>query len=223
MYEGEMSDTVTVQPTPGSAPSRRADAKMRTRFEIRSAAVELFRQQGFNNVTTEQIAARVGVTQRTLFRHFKTKDAILFDGDTIVEHYAQALSRHLPHHAALEALRLTFLDTAESYDRNVDLFRANHQVILQSELLQAFARQRTGRIDDLIALALDGVKDMTGDLPRPTLGACVAAATSMGFVRVVMDAWLEGEIEGSMSELAERIWPTVEGFLRQGLGAGGKL
>lgn len=210
-----MSETLTVPARGEPSQSRRTEAKMRTRFEIRSAAVELFREQGFNNVTTEQIAARVGVTQRTLFRHFKTKDAILFDGDTIVEHYAQTLSRHLPDNPPLKALQLAFMDTAASYDRNVDLFRANHQVILQSELLQAFARQRTSRIDDLVALALDGLKDLTGPLPAPSLDARVAAATSMGFVRAVMDAWLEEEIGGSMEALAGNIWPQVEILFHQ--------
>ena len=219
-----MTDMLKAAAEPPDKPSsRRADAKTQTRFEIRSAAVELFREQGFNNVTTEQIAARVGVTQRTLFRHFKTKDAILFDGDTIVEHYAQALSRHLPGNAPIEALRLTFMDIAASYDRNAEMFRANHQVILQSELLQAFARQRTGRIDDLIALALDGHQVLTGALPAPSLRARVAAATSMGFCRALMDAWLQEEIGGSMEALARRIWPTVEVLVRRGLETGAEL
>lgn len=221
---GGMSDAVTdSSPSTGATSSRRADAKTRTRFEIRSAAVELFREQGFNNVTTEQIAARVGVTQRTLFRHFKTKDAILFDGDTIVEYYAQTLNRHLPDHPPIEALRRTFMETAASYDRNADLFRANHQVILQSELLQAFARQRTSRIDDLVALALDGRKTLSGPLPDPSLPARAAAAISMGFTRTLMDAWLAQEIDGSMEALARSIWPTVETLVRQGLEAGAGL
>lgn len=216
MYDEDMSDAIIDSRSSSEGPSsRRSDAKMRTRFEIRSAAVELFREQGFNNVTTEQIAARVGVTQRTLFRHFKTKDAILFDGDTIVEYYAQTLSRHLPGNPPIEALRRAFMDTAASYDRNSDLFRANHQVILQSELLQAFARQRTARIDALVALALDGHTALVEPLPVASLGARVAAATSMGFVRAIMDAWLEDEIGGSMESLAERIWPRVETIFRQ--------
>ncbi|QYF85814.1 TetR/AcrR family transcriptional regulator [Brevundimonas sp. PAMC22021] len=210
-----MSDTLAPTRAGAPTPGSRADAKMRTRFEIRSAAVELFREQGFNSVTTEQIAARVGVTQRTLFRHFKTKDAILFDGDTIVEYYAETLGRHLPDNPPIEALRRAFMDTAASYDRNADLFRANHEVILQSELLQAFARQRTSRIDDLIALALDGHRVLANPLPVPTLAARVAAATCMGYVRALMDAWLEGKISGPMVGLAQRIWPRAEALLLQ--------
>lgn len=188
---------------------------MNTRFRIRSAAVELFREHGFNTVTTEQIAARVGVTQRTLFRHFRTKDAILFDDDSIVEFFDQVLGSRLATHRPVEAVRLAFRDISAGYDRNAETFRASHAVILDSDMLQAFARQRTRRLDDLLALGLDGpVAFARRDAP-PTVASRIAAAAVMGLLRPLTDAWLAGEIDRPMVEIADRIWPVLDAVLRQ--------
>lgn len=44
--------------------------------EIVEVALELAAEQGIKNVTTQAIADRVGIAQPTIFRHFKTRDAI---------------------------------------------------------------------------------------------------------------------------------------------------
>ncbi len=44
--------------------------------EIIEAAMELAAEQGVKKVTTQAIADRVGIAQPTVFRHFKTRDAI---------------------------------------------------------------------------------------------------------------------------------------------------
>lgn len=44
--------------------------------EIVEVALELTAEQGIKNVTTQAIADRVGIAQPTIFRHFKTRDAI---------------------------------------------------------------------------------------------------------------------------------------------------
>ena len=211
-----MATTLTTNAFAALPPaSRRVEAKMNTRFRIRAAAVELFREHGFNNVTTDQIAAQVGVTQRTLFRHFRTKDAILFDDDSLVEFFDEALSARLADHPPIEAVRLVFRDISAAYDRNADRFRANHQIILDSDMLQAFARYRTGRIDDLIALALDGRAAFDRRDTAPSVSARIAASAVMGLVRPVTDAWLAGELELPLVDISDTLWPVLKSILSQ--------
>jgi len=188
---------------------------MNTRFRIRAAAVALFREHGFNNVTTDQIASEVGVTQRTLFRHFGTKDAILFDNDSLVEFFDEALNARLAQHPSLEAIRLAFRDISAAYDRNAETFRANHQVILDSDMLHAFARYRTSRIDDLLALALDGETALARPRGSPSVGARIAASAVMGLVRPVTDAWLAGELDRPLVDIADTLWPVLRSILNQ--------
>lgn len=65
----------------------RSGAEARRR--LREAALDLYRERGYDATTTAEIAARAGVTERTYFRHFADKREVLFDGelelrDTIV-------------------------------------------------------------------------------------------------------------------------------------------
>ena len=50
-----------------------------TRAQIAEAALDLFVSQGFAETTIDQIATAARVGRRTIFRHFATKEAILFD------------------------------------------------------------------------------------------------------------------------------------------------
>jgi AcrR family transcriptional regulator len=58
--------------------SSRAESTRLTRESLAAAARELIGDQGFRDTTIEQIAERAGVSPRTFFRHFPTKEAALF-------------------------------------------------------------------------------------------------------------------------------------------------
>jgi AcrR family transcriptional regulator len=50
-----------------------------TRSRIAQAALELFLRQGYADTTVDQIAEAAGVSRRSVFLHFPTKDAMLLD------------------------------------------------------------------------------------------------------------------------------------------------
>src|SRR5476649_2948995 len=58
-------------------PRSREDARHR----LKTAALELYRERGYDRATAAEIAAQVGVTERTFFRHFPDKREVLFDGE----------------------------------------------------------------------------------------------------------------------------------------------
>ncbi len=53
--------------------------KLRTREEIAGQGMRLFVQRGFDNVTVAEVAAAAGVSEKTVFNYFPTKEDIFFD------------------------------------------------------------------------------------------------------------------------------------------------
>jgi AcrR family transcriptional regulator len=67
--------------TSTAKPSRRQEHKMRTKRALQQAALDLFAKDGYDTTTTDEIAERAGVSARTFFRYFPTKDSVLFVGE----------------------------------------------------------------------------------------------------------------------------------------------
>lgn len=61
----------------GGRPRRRLAPEVR-RSQIMEAAVRLFARKGFARSTTRQIAREAGVAEGTIYRHFRSKEEILF-------------------------------------------------------------------------------------------------------------------------------------------------
>jgi AcrR family transcriptional regulator len=56
---------------------KREAGKLARRDRMYEAAVTLFREQGYENTTVDQITRRAGVAKGTFFNYFPTKDAVL--------------------------------------------------------------------------------------------------------------------------------------------------
>ncbi|GAA2993397.1 TetR family transcriptional regulator [Kitasatospora sp. NPDC006786] len=91
-------------------PGMRDRKKARTRDSIRSAALDLFEEQGYERTTVDQICRRADVAHRTFFRYYPAKEALLFGwdfGHVVLDAFAAAPAE-LPLWAALEhALTVT--------------------------------------------------------------------------------------------------------------------
>ncbi|WP_432562429.1 TetR/AcrR family transcriptional regulator [Kineococcus sp. SYSU DK003] len=59
---------------PHAVPDLRERRRLATQAEIEHAALELFAQHGSERTTVDDIAAAAGVSQRTFFRYFATKE-----------------------------------------------------------------------------------------------------------------------------------------------------
>jgi AcrR family transcriptional regulator len=58
----------------GTPQGRRAQKKERTKEQILSAALQLFREKGLEGTTTKEISKKAGIAEGTLFNYFKTKE-----------------------------------------------------------------------------------------------------------------------------------------------------
>lgn len=89
--------------------SLRDRQRAQIRADISFAAFRLFATHGFDNVTTEQIAAAAGISASTFFRYTATKEDLLLDpvrrgGDAIVALLEQRPSAESPDVALVRAI-----------------------------------------------------------------------------------------------------------------------
>src|SRR6201999_2191851 len=78
--------------------------KARTRASLREHALRLFREQGYQATTVEQIAAAAEVSPSTFFRYFPTKEDVVLQDD-MDSRMIEALARQPADLAPIAAVR----------------------------------------------------------------------------------------------------------------------
>ncbi|MFF1377629.1 TetR/AcrR family transcriptional regulator [Streptomyces sp. NPDC058308] len=87
-------------------PGRRERKKAATRQKIADTALRLFLERGYDAVGIRDVAAEADVAVTTLFSHFASKEALVFEQDEDFEHrLAQAVADRGPHEPLIPALR----------------------------------------------------------------------------------------------------------------------
>ncbi|MER7989243.1 helix-turn-helix domain-containing protein [Streptomyces noursei] len=87
-------------------PGRRERKKAATRQKIADTALRLFLERGYDAVGIRDVAAEADVAVTTLFSHFASKEALVFEQDTDFEQrLTQAVTARAPHEPLLPPLR----------------------------------------------------------------------------------------------------------------------
>ena len=160
--------------------NRRVDARIR----LQEAALELFRESGYDRVTAAGIAHRAGVTERTFFRYFPDKREALFGGEAMIR---MALIASITEGPAdilpLDMLFRAFRSLIPKHEKNEAYLRIRHEIISATPALHERELAKLAALADALADALKtkGFPDLRADL---------AARTGMAaFVQAVV-VWL---------------------------------
>lgn len=187
------------------------ELRRRTTHEaLRRAALAQFARKGFANVTVAELAAEVGVTQRTFFRHFPTKEAVLFqDYETHLEWLAEALAQR----PASESLFDAVLASVESFPHDLELVR--QAAIARSTLISAERiASHLGVVQSSFAEVLtEFIKNRYLLVPDIDLVAEVAGSTLAAALVVAVEAWGR---DGCIGDLGEIVAASVD-LVRSGL------
>jgi AcrR family transcriptional regulator len=131
-------------------PRSGADARRR----LQQAALELFRERGYEATTTAEIAARAGVTERTFFRHFPDKREALFDGeDAFRAALAEAVLAAPVGATPMDALLVAFRSVERVIENNRPLTEPRQAVIAQTPALQERVLTKTAGLTDALSEA----------------------------------------------------------------------
>lgn len=129
------------------------------REEIIQAVLDLAAEQGVKQLTTQAIADRVGIAQPTVFRHFKTRDAILHAvmqtvGTAMLAVATTVLSGRGPADQRLRQLlqrQLEFISHRRGVPRVLFSERLHHEDPELKAVVRGVMDSYTGKIADLIA------------------------------------------------------------------------
>lgn len=137
-----------------SVPTLREVTRQAARERISDVAIELFIERGYDATTVEEIATAAGISERTFFRYFPTKDEVFFsraatDTQTLIDHVTARPADEAPWVALQAAVDSTLLelDRAENSDRS----RTYRTVLAHSADL--LAHQFTRLSDALTAIS----------------------------------------------------------------------
>jgi AcrR family transcriptional regulator len=119
-------------------PGLRERKKARTRASIREHALRLFREQGYQRTTVEQIAEAAEVSPSTFFRYFPTKEDVVLQDDMDTR-MVEALSQQPPGLAPLAAVRAATKHMFASYSA-ADLDQMQEIVALTTGVPEIRAR-----------------------------------------------------------------------------------
>lgn len=193
-------------------------------MRIATTAMELFLDRGFEHVSVAEVAAAAGVTEKTVFNHFATKEELVFPQDQDTEAaLLDALRSRTAGTSALTALRTFFLDGyAQRFPRDAATRRRTAKIaklVADSPGLQARGRAILDRVADRVSDQLAAELGAgPGDL-RPVVVANAVIAVH----QAVLDGYRDG-LRGreSAAKLSERMHhAAAEAFdlLANGLGS----
>lgn len=177
------------EPTAGTY-TRKRDPRG-TRDRLVRAALELFTTQGYHASTTPEIAAKAGVAEGTIYRHFASKEQLLNEiyraGVRVFVTIVREQPTALPCAERLQRIAASWRDVAV---RNPPLVR-----------LVFVSRIRTL----LDARSRDAAKELRGEIEQLIASGKAAGQVRLGAVDVWADVWLQ-VIALMLERVANREW-----------------
>lgn len=191
----------------GAAPGL-GSKRERTRRALLSSATTLFRVQGYDATTVEQIASGAGVTSRTYFRHFATKDAVVFaNAEARFAAFVAALRGDEVDEAPLVGVRRAFRETVLEFAENRHELVLQHHVIESSPTLIAKERELDRRWEGALAAHLGGDE---AD-PARARRARLLAGAFMGAARATLSEWYTTDGKEDLRTIAEATMTLLSG------------
>lgn len=190
-------------------PGLRERTRRAVQREIGEAALALFVERGYEATTIDAIAAAVGMSQRSVFRYFATKEEIVVGKlDLAVDQMLETLRTRPAGEPIWASLRHVFdmLDEPE----HQKIAEPIHRVVLETPALLAAYLQKLQQIQDAV---VDGLHERAAAAGRPyavddpTPRALTAAA--FGCLVAAQHSWLASGAAESLGDALDRAMATI--------------
>lgn len=179
-----------------------------TRAEIVDAAMAVFAEQGFDATSMDDIARSAGVSRRTIYRYFDTKDDLLFEAP---RQWLEVLNQVLDTRTAGEATRDLYhralLAVAHFIEGDAASVLAGFAVLTSSPSLLA----RHGRSDaDWITRYLELIGPDVADVTDGALLATTAAMSLVAAQNALIAVWAAGQPDSNLIEMTNKVLDQID-------------
>ena len=179
--------------------------------EISRAAMRLFAERGFDAVTVDEIAEAAGMSARTFFRYFASKDDVVLQyRRRLDERLVDTVTTRPAEEGAVTALRNAFLATSTVPPEDREMVAVQSRVLFEAPALRGRAHaEQTTNSGPLVRALADrmGVDPAIDDRPQ-ILAVAMSAVAGIAF-----EAWVLG---GGHGDPADRIADAL-GTLERGV------
>jgi AcrR family transcriptional regulator len=184
--------------------------KLTARDRLAQAAFDLFNEHGYEQTTIDDIAERAGLGRATFFRHYRSKEDVIFpDHDLLLERVRDRL-RSTGHDTALaaacDAVRLVLLHYLDEggLARRRYVLTSTVPALRDREIVSVARYQRLFR-EYIAERMADGEPAVSGEPAEggasAALQAELMAATVASAHNHVLRRWLRGESDDPVREL----------------------
>ena len=166
-----------------------------TETRLEQAALDLYRERGYEQTTVAEIAERAGLTERTYFRYFADKREVLFRGQTRLKEIAiDAIARHPANAAPLDIVMAALAAMGDAIPNRTEFSRQRLAVIAANTELQE--RELLKRAS-LAAIIAEGLQHRGITAPAARL----LAETGMTVFHVAFAQWISESGQQKLSLL----------------------
>jgi AcrR family transcriptional regulator len=177
-----------------------------TRQLISDAATTMFATRGFDNVKVSEVADRVGVSEKTIYNYFPTKESLVLDtADEAVERMARALRERGPDESLTAAVvRAIEEDTERFAQAPEDLIEFIPLFLGMIDSTPALRAAWLELHDRLANVARDELAAQAGIDPRDPEPMAAGRALA-GLAEVSLESWARRIREGLRGEELRRV------------------
>lgn len=197
---------------PGNLQSRKQEL---VRNAIYDAAIELFAKNGFDHTTVEEIAQAAGVSRRSFFRYFATKDDLLA---LSVLNYGRALSSAVaacpPSFTPLEVIHKTVSAGA----KYAALQTRTRQTIAISEKSAAARRAHQSRFADIEELLAEAFAARLKRATKNDLKPRMFAGLTLMATNLAIASWYREE-HGDLAKSSRQVFAGLASLFGEGDGS----
>jgi AcrR family transcriptional regulator len=194
--------------TTAAPEGRRERKKAQTRQLISDTATRMFIERGFDHVTVKEIADAADVSPTTVFKHFPTKESLVFDEGPGQQAELVAAVRDRPAgQGVLDAIEAHLSAGRMLLDPTDPQFQAFLRLVADTPALRDHERQMLQRREGALADAI-----------ATTSGPSVSPAAAAALARWVLGAY---DLARDQPD-RERAFAELMGILRHGWPAGAR-